>query len=97
MYRYPRPVSAFGRFVLLMSGMVVRPERFAIIWRRTLEEAVLIGTDSVFIVGLVSTFIGAVTCVQIAYNLVNPLIPQSMVGYMVREMTFWRWRPPSSR
>ena len=76
-----------------MTDMVVRPERFSIIWKRTLEEAVLIGTDSVFIVGLVSTFIGAVTCVQIAYNLVNPLIPQSMVGYMVREMTILELAP----
>jgi phospholipid/cholesterol/gamma-HCH transport system permease protein len=57
MYRYPRPVSAFGRFVMLMTDMVVRPERPSIIWRRTMEEAVLIGTDSVFIVGLVATFI----------------------------------------
>ena len=93
MYRYPRPVSAFGRFVMLMSDMVVRPERPGIIWRRTMEEAVLIGTDSVFIVGLVATFIGAVTCVQIAYNLVNPVIPQSMVGYMVREMTILELAP----
>jgi phospholipid/cholesterol/gamma-HCH transport system permease protein len=77
----------------LMSEMVVRPERFAVIWRRTMEEGVLIGTDSVFIVGLVATFIGAVTCVQIAYNLVNPLIPQSMVGYMVREMTILELAP----
>ena len=45
MYRYPRPVSAFGRFVLLMTEMVTRPERFAVIWRRTMEEAVLIGID----------------------------------------------------
>jgi phospholipid/cholesterol/gamma-HCH transport system permease protein len=58
-----------------------------------MEEGVLIGTDSVFIVGLVATFIGAVTCVQIAYNLVNPLIPQSMVGYMVREMTILELAP----
>jgi phospholipid/cholesterol/gamma-HCH transport system permease protein len=93
MYRYPRPVSAFGRFVLLMTEMVTRPERAAVIWKRTLEEAVLIGTDSVFIVALVATFIGAVTCVQIAYNLVNPLIPQSMVGYMVREMTVLELAP----
>lgn len=76
-----------------MTEMVVRPERVSIIWKRTLEEAVLIGTDSVFIVGLVSTFIGAVTCVQIAYNLVNPVIPQSMVGYMVREMTILELAP----
>jgi phospholipid/cholesterol/gamma-HCH transport system permease protein len=93
MYKYPRPISAFGRFVLLMQMMVTRPERRAVLWQRTLDEAVEIGTDSVFIVGLVSTFIGAVTCVQIAYNMVNPLIPMSTVGFMVREMTILELAP----
>jgi phospholipid/cholesterol/gamma-HCH transport system permease protein len=93
MYKYPRPISAFGRFVLLMQMMVTRPERRAVLWQRTLDEAVDIGTDSVFIVGLVSTFIGAVTCVQIAYNMVNPLIPMSTVGFMVREMTILELAP----
>jgi len=92
-YKYPRPISAFGRFVLLMQAMVTRPERWEIVWHRILEEAVDIGTDSVFIVGLVATFIGAVTCVQIAYNMVSPLIPMSTVGFMVREMTILELAP----
>ncbi|NML67224.1 ABC transporter permease [Hymenobacter sp. RP-2-7] len=86
-------MSAFGRFVLLMQTMVTRPERWPVIWKRTMEEAVDIGVDSIFIVGLVSTFIGAVTCVQIAYNMVNPLIPMSTVGFMVREMTILELAP----
>jgi len=93
MYKYPRPISAFGRFVLLMQMMVTRPERRQVLWQRTLDEAVEIGTDSVFIVGLVATFIGAVTCVQIAYNMVNPLVPMSTVGFMVREMTILELAP----
>ena len=92
-YKYPRPISAFGRFVLLMQSMVTRPERRQVLWERTLEEAVEIGAGSVFIVGLVATFIGAVTCVQIAYNMVNPLIPMSTVGFMVREMTILELAP----
>ncbi|RYY15498.1 MAG: ABC transporter permease, partial [Cytophagaceae bacterium] len=76
-----------------MQTMVTRPERRAVIWQRTLDEAVDIGVDSIFIVGLVSTFIGAVTCVQIAYNMVNPLIPMSTVGFMVREMTILELAP----
>ena len=92
-YSGPRPVSAFGRFVLLMQSMISRPERLSVIWTRTFEEAVLLGYNSVFIVALVSTFIGAVTCVQIAYNMVNPLIPMSTVGFMVREMTVLELAP----
>ena len=73
--------------------MLTQPEPGPVLWHRTLEEAVIIGTGSVFVVGLVAFFIGAVTCVQIAYNLVNPLVPISMVGYMVREMMMLEMAP----
>jgi len=93
MIRYPRPITAFGRFVLLIQAMITRPERRAVLWTRTMEEAMDIGIDSIFIVGLVATFIGAVTCIQIAYNMVNPFVPMSTVGYMVREMTILELAP----
>lgn len=86
-------VRTFGEFILFIQSMLVRRERFKILLNRTLEEAVIIGVDSVFIVAIVSAFIGAVTCVQISYNLINPLIPKSTIGYMVREMTILELAP----
>ncbi|UOR07584.1 ABC transporter permease [Hymenobacter aerilatus] len=86
-------VKTFGSFLLFLQSMVSRGERFKTLWNRTIDEAILIGVDSVFIVSLVSAFIGAVTCVQIAYNLVNPLIPKATIGYMVREMTILELAP----
>ncbi|MGI4883351.1 MAG: MlaE family ABC transporter permease [Janthinobacterium lividum] len=85
--------TVFGKFVLFLQGMLTRRERVAVLWARTVDEAMLIGVDSVFIVAIVSAFIGAVTCVQIAYNLTNPLIPKSTIGYMVREMTILELAP----
>ncbi len=85
--------TTFGKFVLFLQSMLVRRERFAVLWRRTVDEAILIGVDSVFIVAIVSAFIGAVTCVQIAYNLTNPLIPKATIGFMVREMTILELAP----
>ncbi|MBC6989145.1 MULTISPECIES: MlaE family ABC transporter permease [Hymenobacter] len=86
-------VKTFGEFLLFMQSMLTRKERFATLWNRTLDEAILIGIDSIFIVAIVSAFIGAVTCVQIAYNLTNPLIPKSTIGFMVREMTILELAP----
>jgi phospholipid/cholesterol/gamma-HCH transport system permease protein len=86
-------LTTLGSFVLFLRGMVTRTERFRVLWNRTIDEAILIGVDSIFIVSIVSAFIGAVTCVQIAYNLTNPLIPQSTIGYMVREMTILELAP----
>ena len=86
-------VKTFGSFLLFIQSMLSRKERFAVLWQRTIDECILIGTDSVFIVSIVSAFIGAVTCVQIAYNLINPLIPKSTIGFMVREMTILELAP----
>ena len=86
-------LKTFGTFILFLRGMVTRTERLSILWTRTIDEAILIGVDSIVIVAIVSAFIGAVTCVQIAYNLTNPLIPRSTIGYMVREMTILELAP----
>ncbi len=86
-------LKTLGSFVLFLRGMVTRTERFSVLWKRTIDEAILIGVDSIVIVSIVSAFIGAVTCIQIAYNLTNPLIPKSTIGYMVREMTILELAP----
>ncbi|GAA4430803.1 ABC transporter permease [Pontibacter saemangeumensis] len=76
-----------------MSSLFTRSESPRIIFNRTIDEAILIGINSIFIVAIVSTFIGAVTCVQVAYNLNNALIPRSTIGFMVREMTILELAP----
>ncbi len=86
-------IKTFGAFLLFLRQMLTRGERFRVLASRTLDEAQLIGIDSILIVTIVSTFIGAVTCVQIAYNFTNPLIPISVIGFMVREMTILELGP----
>lgn len=72
---------------------MVNRERFNVYVKRIVDEAILIGIDSVFIVVIVSTFIGAVTAVQTAYNLVSPLIPLYIIGTIVRDMTVLELAP----
>jgi phospholipid/cholesterol/gamma-HCH transport system permease protein len=86
-------MKTFGNYLLFLSSQFVRSESLKILFRRFIDEAVLIGISSVSIVAIVSTFIGAVTCVQIAYNLTNALIPRSTIGFMVREMTILELAP----
>ena len=86
-------MKTFGRFLLFFKSLLVRGESFRVLFNRTIDEAIIIGINSVFIVSVVATFIGAVTCVQIAYNLTNALIPRSTIGFMVREMTILELAP----
>ena len=86
-------METFGKFLLFIGSLFSRGESFRIVFNRTIDEAILIGINSIFIVAIVSTFIGAVTCVQVAYNLTNALIPRSTIGFMVREMTILELAP----
>jgi phospholipid/cholesterol/gamma-HCH transport system permease protein len=86
-------MRTFGNFLIFIGSLFSRGEALRIVFNRTIDEAILIGINSIFIVAIVSTFIGAVTCVQVAYNLTNALIPRSTIGFMVREMTILELAP----
>ena len=61
--------------------------------RLIIDESIIIGVDSIFIVAIVSSFIGAVTAVQTAYNIVSPLIEDYIIGNIVRDMTILELAP----
>jgi phospholipid/cholesterol/gamma-HCH transport system permease protein len=58
-----------------------------------MEECVQIGVKSISLFVLVSTFMGAVTTVQTAFNLVTPLVPRFVISQVVREMTVLELAP----
>jgi phospholipid/cholesterol/gamma-HCH transport system permease protein len=83
----------FGSYVLFLQSLVVRRETFATYYKLTLEECILIGLKSARLIALVSTFMGAVTTVQIAGNLVSPFVPRWVISQVVREMTILELAP----
>lgn len=68
-------------------------ESFKTYVKLIVDESILLGVDSIFIVAIVSTFMGAVTAVQTAYNLVSPLIQDYIIGTLVRDMTVQELAP----
>lgn len=86
-------MKSFGKYILLIGSLFKNRERFGVYVRLIIDEAVLIGIDSVFIVVIVSTFIGAVTAVQTAFNLVSPFVPLYIIGTIVRDMTILELAP----
>lgn len=86
-------MKSFGKYIILMSSLFVRREKFSVYWKLTIDECIIIGTNSIFIVAIVSSFIGAVTCIQTAANLVSPLVPIYVVASVVREMSILELAP----
>lgn len=86
-------MKEFGKYLIFLASLVVRRESFKTYYKLTLEEAILVGVNSILLVALVSSFMGAVTTVQTAYNLVSPLIPKFIISQVVREMTILELAP----
>jgi len=86
-------MSNLGKYFIFLGNLFRSREKVGVYIRQVFEEGVLIGIDSIFIVAIVSTFIGAVTCVQTAYNLVSPLIPTYVISLIVRDMTLLELAP----
>jgi phospholipid/cholesterol/gamma-HCH transport system permease protein len=86
-------MKEFGRYAMFMGSLVVRRETFATYYKLTLEEAIQIGIKSALMIALVSFFMGAVTTVQIAGNLVSPFVPRFVISQVVREMTILELAP----
>lgn len=82
-----------GRYFIFLRLLFTNRESFKTYYHLVLEECVSIGLGSLFLVILVSTFIGAVSTVQTAYNLVSPLIPRYVIAQVVREMTVLELAP----
>jgi phospholipid/cholesterol/gamma-HCH transport system permease protein len=78
-------LTHIGRFVLMLKGMFTRPENGKMYWKEFMHQSVEIGVGSLPIVIIISLFLGAVTTVQTAYQLVSPLIPMSTIGVIVRD------------
>ena len=68
-------------------------ESFRTYMRLVFEESMLVGIDSIVLVSIVSAFIGAVTAIQTAYNLVSPLIADYVISLVVRDMTILELAP----
>ncbi|MEO7394729.1 MAG: ABC transporter permease [Chitinophagaceae bacterium] len=77
----------------MIKGMFSRPENAKMYWKEFMHQCNEIGVGSVGIVVIISVFIGAVSTVQTAYQLVTPLLPKSIIGQIVRDTVILEFAP----
>lgn len=75
----------FGAYILLLKNMFTKPENWKMYWKELMHQCVEIGIGSLPIVIIISLFLGAVTTVQTAYQLVSPLVPPQTIAQIVRD------------
>ena len=84
---------SLGRYILFISGFFRHPEALGVYVRRIFFEAFELGYRSLLFFITVSCFLGAVTVVQTAYNLVSPLVPRYIIAVLVRDTTILELSP----
>ncbi|MBM3439736.1 MAG: ABC transporter permease [Bacteroidetes bacterium] len=75
----------FGKYLLMLRDMFSKPENMRLYWKELMHQCNEIGIRSLGIVVIISIFLGAVTTVQTAYQLVTPLIPKTTIAVIVRD------------
>ena len=86
-------MKSIGKYFMFIGSLFSNREAFRTYVALTLDETIIIGINSIFIVVIVSTFMGAVTAVQTAFNLVSPLIADYVISLIVRDMTVLELAP----
>lgn len=74
-----------GSYLLMLRGMFTKPENWRMYWKEFMHQCVEIGVGALPIVVIISLFLGAVTTVQTAYQLVSPLVKPSTIAQIVRD------------
>ncbi len=86
-------LSDVGRFFLMLKSMFSRPENMKMYWKEFMHQCSEIGIGALGIVVIISFFIGAVSTIQTAYQLVSPLIPLSTISQIVRDTVILEFAP----
>jgi phospholipid/cholesterol/gamma-HCH transport system permease protein len=69
-----------------MAKTFTVPTRWSMFFKQLVKEIGKLGVDSIWIVIIISIFIGTVIAIQVALNISSPFIPKFTIGYMTREV-----------
>lgn len=86
----------FGSYILLLKKVFKRPEKWKIYLKEIFHEMNEIGIGSLSLILIISTFIGAVMTLQIAFQLVSDLIPTAVIGQINRDSNILELGPTIS-
>lgn len=74
-----------GQYFFMLKRIFARPEKHKMYVRQLFHEIDTLGVGSVWLVIIISLFIGGIMTIQFAYSLANPLYPSTLVGLGTRD------------
>jgi phospholipid/cholesterol/gamma-HCH transport system permease protein len=88
-----RILQFMGEYAIFLKGLFKKPEKSRIFLQQTLLQMETIGLGSFGIVALISVFVGAVSTITIGYQLLSGIIPDYVLGRVVRDSNILEFSP----
>ena len=79
-------LESVGEYATLMRRVLTLPDRFSQFFKEFMKGVYSLGVSSIWIVMIISFFIGGVIVLQIAVNIDSPMLPRFTVGLVSREI-----------
>jgi phospholipid/cholesterol/gamma-HCH transport system permease protein len=86
-------IHQLGQYILTMQRVFARPDKFRIFHQQAVLEVEKVGIESLWIVSIISLFMGAVATIQMAFNIDTPLIPKYTIGFATRQTIILEFSP----
>jgi phospholipid/cholesterol/gamma-HCH transport system permease protein len=74
-----------GNYFKMLARVFGRPEKPKMYIRQLFHEIDSLGVNSVWIVIIISIFIGGIMTIQFAYSMANPIYPTTLIGLGTRD------------
>jgi phospholipid/cholesterol/gamma-HCH transport system permease protein len=78
---------------LLLKRVFSKPEKLSMYYKQTVYEIDSLGIGSLWLIAIISIFMGGVITIQSAYNFTSPFIPLYAVGLGTRESIVLEFSP----
>ena len=86
-------IKNFGKYILMLYYIFNKPEKFGVYFKRLSHEVIELGVKSLFIVSIMSAFMGAVLVIQTATAIESAWIPDYTVGFTVKQSMLLEFCP----
>ena len=93
MKKVQQALGTLGDYLLFLRLLFVRMESLPTYVKLVFHESYTLGYKSVLIFSLISFFMGAVSVIQTAYNIVNPFVPDYIIAVVVRDTSVTELAP----
>ena len=82
-----------GLYFIMMKKVISTPEKWSVFRKQLVLEMEKVGVNSIWLVLIISLFVGAVVAIQTKFNMESPILPLYLVGVASRDSLILEFSP----